>query len=67
MKKYKFTFQGKKIGSIGKLQKFTITTEAENFDAAKLKLYDTHEHIHILKVNDKAVDKNYTLSEFKNL
>jgi len=57
MKKYTFTFIGVKNGSIGKRQKFTVTTEANNFDDAKLKLYDTHEHIHILKVNGREVDK----------
>jgi hypothetical protein len=67
MKKYKFTFLGVKLGAIGKRIKFTVTTEAENFEAAKLKLYDTHEHIHILKVNNKLVDKDYSFSEFKNL
>lgn len=67
MKKYKFTFEGVKNGSIGKRSKFTVTTEATNFEDAKLKLYDTHEHIHILTVNDKPVDKNYTFNDFKNL
>lgn len=67
MKKYKFQFTGVKNGSIGKRSKFTITTEAENFEDAKLKIYDTHEHITVLKVNDKAVDKYYTFNEFKNL
>jgi len=67
MKKYTFTILAVKNGSIGKRSKFTVTTEAENFDAAKLKLYDTHEHIHVLKVNGKQVDKDYTFNEFKNL
>lgn len=67
MKNYKFTFEGVVIGSIGKKQKFTVTTQADSFDEAKLKLYDTHEHIHILKVNGKDVDKDYSFSEFKNL
>ena len=67
MKKYKFTFLGVKLGAIGKRIKFTVTTEAENFEAAKLKLYDTHEHIQILKVNNKPVDKDYSFGEFKNL
>jgi hypothetical protein len=67
MKKYQFKILAVKNGSIGKRQNFTITIEAENFAAAKLKLYDTHEHIRILKVNNKKVDKNYTFNEFKNL
>lgn len=67
MKKYTFSILAVKIGAIGKRSKFIITTEAENFEAAKLKLYDTHEHIHILKVNNKPVDKDYSFSEFKTL
>lgn len=67
MKKYKFYFTGVKNGSIGKKQNFTVITKAENFEDAKLKLYDSHEHITILKVNDKPVDKDYTFNEFKNL
>lgn len=59
MKKYKFTFLGVKNGSIGKRQTFTVTTESENFETAKLKLYDTHEHIQILSCNGVKPDKNY--------
>jgi hypothetical protein len=59
MKKYKFTFLGVKNGSIGKRSKFTVTTEAENFNDAKLKLYDTHEHIQILICNGVKPDINY--------
>lgn len=65
MKKFTFNFLGRKNGSIGKRLKFTVTTEAEKFDDALMKLYDTHEHIHVLKVNGKAVDKDYTFAEFK--
>jgi len=53
MKPFKFIFLGVKNGAIGKRSRFTVTTEAENFEDAKLKLYDTHEHITILKVNGK--------------
>lgn len=67
MKKYTFSILAVKIGSSGKRSKFNVTTEAENFEAAKLKLYDTHEHITVLKVNGKQVDKDYTFNEFKNL
>ena len=67
MKKYTFSILAVKIGSIGKRSKFIVVTEAENFDAAKLKLYETHEHITVFKVNGKQVDKNYSFNEFKNL
>lgn len=65
MKTYKFNFLGVLNGSIGKRVKFTKVIEADNFDDAKLKLYDTHEHITILKVNGKQVDKDYSFSEFR--
>ena len=67
MQKYKFYFEGRKNNAIGKFYKFTLIIEAANFEAAKLKIYDTHEHIRILKLNNKPVDKNYTFNEFKNL
>lgn len=67
MKKYTFSFLGVKNRSYGKRSKFRVTTEAENFEDAKLKLYDTHEHITITKVNGKPIDKDYTFNEFKNL
>ena len=67
MKKYTFKILAVKNGSIGKRKKFTVITEAKNFDDARLKLYDTHEHIHVLKVNGKPVDKNYDFVEFRNL
>ena len=62
MKKYKFTFLGVKLGAIGKRVKFTVTTEAENLESAKLKLYDTHEHIQILSVNGIKPDKDYNFN-----
>ena len=65
MKTYKFNFLGVLNGSIGKRVKITKVIEADNFDDAKLKLYDTHEHITILKVNGKQVDKDYSFSEFR--
>lgn len=61
MKTYTFKILAVKIGSIGKRQKFTLTVEAENFQNAQYKLYDTHEHIHILSVNGIKPDKQYNL------
>ncbi len=63
METYKFKFLGVKIGSIGKRIKFTKAIEAENIHEAKLKLYDTHEHIYILSVNDKPINKDYDFAE----
>lgn len=50
MKKYKFTFIGRKVGAIGKTYKIVSTVTAENIDSAKLSLYDNYEHIQILKI-----------------
>ena len=51
--KYTFNILAVLSGSIGKRCKYTVTTEAETEEAAKLKLYDTHEHIFIYSVNGK--------------
>lgn len=64
MKKYKFTFLGVLIGSIGARVKYNKTIEAENIGSAQLKLYDTHEHIYILSVNGKPINKDYDFTEF---
>jgi hypothetical protein len=45
MKQYTFTFIGCKIGAIGAHHKITATTIGDSEESAKLKLYDTYEHI----------------------
>lgn len=49
MRQFTFTFQGKERGALGLPQVFTVTTEGENLQAARLALYDTHEHISNLR------------------
>jgi hypothetical protein len=49
MKKFKLSFKARLIGSIGKLQSFTETVEAENLEVAKFKLYNKYEHISNIK------------------
>lgn len=49
MKKYKFSFIGRQVGAIGIFYKITATVEAENIEAAKLRLYDKYDHIQQLK------------------
>lgn len=49
--KYTFKILARLNGAIGKRYKYTVTVEAENEEAAKIKLYDTHEHIFIYSVN----------------
>lgn len=53
MKTYKIKFRGRKNHAIGKHYTYWLTIQAENFEAAKLKMYDTHEHIFLLTVNGK--------------
>ena len=49
--KYTFKILAVLIGSIGKRCKHTVTIETETEADAKLKLYDTYEHIFICSVN----------------
>jgi hypothetical protein len=43
--KWKLDFVGRKVGAIGIRYPITITVEAESANEARLKAYDTHEHI----------------------
>jgi hypothetical protein len=56
MKTYKIKFLGVTLGSIGERRIFTVETQGANFYDAKLSLYNTHEHITVLKVNGKFYD-----------
>ena len=49
--KYTFKILAVLIGSIGKRHKYTVTINAETEAEARLKLYDTYEHIFICSVN----------------
>lgn len=49
--KYTFEILAVLIGSLGKRYKYTVTIKAETEADAKLKLYDTYEHISIYSVN----------------
>jgi len=55
MEKYKITFTARIMNAIGKLSKFTRTVEAENEQAAVLKLYEQFDHVHSPKINGKRV------------
>jgi hypothetical protein len=52
MKTYEVRFYGRTIGAIGILYWITDTVQAENEEAAKLKLYDKYEHISILTIRE---------------
>jgi hypothetical protein len=56
MKIYKFRIKAIKIGSIGNKKLYIITVTANNLKDAVLKLYNTHEHIFIEKVNGVKYD-----------
>jgi hypothetical protein len=55
--KYVATFSGRKVGALGVWSRFTVEVEADNKEAAALKLYDTHEHISDFKLVEKGGDK----------
>jgi hypothetical protein len=48
MHTYRIHFMGRHIGAIGIFQEFTETVQAENDEAARLKLYDKYEHIRVI-------------------
>jgi hypothetical protein len=56
MTTYICTFTARKVGAIGVFYPNTREVEAENEEAARLKLYEEFDHIH----NFKAVPKEQT-------
>lgn len=44
--RYRAKFVGRKLGTIGITYLIEDIVEADNEEAARLKLYDTYEHIH---------------------
>lgn len=50
MNKYKITFIGRPNGAIGITYQITKIVEADNEVEASLKLYETHEHIRLQKI-----------------
>lgn len=49
-KSFLFSFTGRERGAIGIMQKFEIIIVAESEKQARLKIYDSHEHIADLKI-----------------
>lgn len=45
MKTFKCYFTGRKVGAIGIFYDFIVTVQAENEEQARLKVYETHEHL----------------------
>jgi hypothetical protein len=54
---YRLTFLGRLKGAIGELYRHAVTVDAESSEAARLKLYDTHEHISLLTIARDATDQ----------
>ena len=46
MNTYTFDIYARQIGAIGINSHFTVSVQAETYEQAELKLYDTHENIH---------------------
>lgn len=55
-KTFSITFRGREKNAIGVSSTYTKVVDAVDFEAARLKLYDTHEHIHVIVV--KEVQEN---------
>lgn len=56
--KWNARFTGRKIGAIGITERVEVQVEAHDMAAARLKLYDTHEHI-----TDLALSKGQEVSK----
>jgi hypothetical protein len=50
--KYQAYFYGRQRGAIGIFHQCSATVEAESVEAARLKLYDTHEHISVARIEE---------------
>ena len=48
--KYLATFTGRQLGAIGIVYPCRVEVEADDPEAARLKLYDTHEHLSGLRL-----------------
>jgi hypothetical protein len=55
--KYQLVFYGRKVGAIGIMYWITVTIEASSEDEARIKIYDTHEHISGLVVTQLVEQK----------
>jgi hypothetical protein len=60
MRTFTFTFMGREINSLGLPQTYTVTTKGINLQAARLALYDTHEHITNLTYHHLRIDVEVT-------
>ena len=61
MEKYRITFIGRTKNALGITYKITKTVEAADEVAATLKLYDTHEHIMVQRIEIIAENEGKNL------
>ncbi len=50
--RYRVTFQGRERGAIGLMYTYTVEVEAYDEAGARLKVYDTHEHLMHVEITD---------------
>lgn len=58
MKLYRMTFTGREVGAIGVFTRYSIVVRAESEEAARIELYQTHEHIRGLHVQVVEEDES---------
>lgn len=51
MQSFLFRIRARKLGAIGLLDYFMVRVNAVNYESARLKLYETYEHISIVEVH----------------
>ena len=44
---WRIVFYGREVGAIGTLSRWELIVDAPDIDTARIRLYDTHEHISI--------------------
>lgn len=54
MKRYRCIFYGRKVNALGISSFHCLDLEAPDPDAARLKIYDTHEHLSQVTVIDQT-------------
>jgi hypothetical protein len=52
VRKYQIAFKGRQVGALGVLSTYSKIVDGCDVEAAKLKLYDTHEHISIMTISE---------------
>jgi hypothetical protein len=52
--KYRLEFMGRTVGAIGIRYPISVTLDASSESEARIKIYDTHDHISDLRVTELA-------------